>query len=134
MFDDEEEKDEQEESDEIDDAAPLDEVEIDEATLEGDEDEDDDAALAEEDDEEEEASLEELLAERSAPKRTGDDVEEEDDIMALVPEPDVAIDEVLPVRVIPVKDQEEFVCARCHLVKKKVQMVDADRRLCRDCA
>lgn len=101
------------------------------------EDEDEDDVLAGDDEEEaDEASLDELLAERSSTRRGTEDAEDEDeDIMALVPEPELpALDEVLPVRVIPLKDQEEFVCANCHLVKKKVQLVDAKRRLCRDCA
>jgi hypothetical protein len=132
----EELEDEDEDDDEIDDDTPLEEL-----ALADDDDEeeieDDDAsaaALPDEEDEGDEASLEELLAERSAARPTGDDVDEDEDLMALVPEPDVALDEVVPVRVVPVKDEEEFVCARCHLVKKKVQLVDADRRLCRDCA
>lgn len=127
-------KEELEDQDPIEEDESLDDVALEDVSIE-DEDEEDDDALAGDDDEDEaeEASLEELLAERSATKRTGEDVEEEEDIMALVPEPDV-IDEVLPVRVIPVKDEEEFVCANCHLVKKKVQLVDAERRLCRDCA
>ena len=101
---------------------------------EEDDDEEDDAALTEDEEEGDEASLDELLAERSKSRRGGEEAEEEEDLMSLVPEPDVAIEEVLPVKVIPVKDQEEFVCARCHLVKKKSQLVDEGRQLCRDCA
>ncbi|MEA2499014.1 MAG: hypothetical protein QOH26_1419 [Actinomycetota bacterium] len=127
-------KEEPEDQDPIEDDESLDDVALEDVSIEDEDEEDDDSLEGDDDeDEAEEASLEELLAERSATKRTGEDVEEEEDIMALVPEPDV-IDEVLPVRVIPVKDEEEFVCANCHLVKKKVQLVDAERRLCRDCA
>jgi hypothetical protein len=96
-------------------------------------DDEDDAVLPAEDDEEGEASLEELLAERSAARRGTDEADDDDDILALASEPDLPLDVALPVKVIPVKDQEEFVCAKCHLVKKKVQLVDAARQLCRDC-
>ncbi|MGH2755878.1 MAG: DUF4193 family protein, partial [Actinomycetota bacterium] len=49
------------------------------------------------------------------------------------PEPDVQSAEPLPAKLKPVKDQQEFVCARCHLVKKKSQLADEKRGLCRDC-
>lgn len=99
-----------------------------------DDDEDVLAVEGEEAAEGDEASLEELLAERTAARRGSEEAEDEDELLALVPEPDVLVDEVLPLRVVPVRDTEEFVCARCHLVKKKVQLVDEDRQLCRDCA
>jgi hypothetical protein len=53
--------------------------------------------------------------------------------MALSSEADKSIREPLPTRVIPIRDREEFVCTRCHLVKRKSQLADAERMLCRDC-
>ena len=87
----------------------------------------------EEEDDSGQTSLEELLAQRAAKPglESGDDL----DIMELVPDDQ---DAVLPEPVIgsvdPPKDQQEFVCARCHLVKPRVQLSDAGRGLCRDCA
>jgi hypothetical protein len=52
--------------------------------------------------------------------------------MALVPGRDT-IDERISSRVIPIKDRQEFVCARCRLVKPRVQLADPQRGLCRDC-
>jgi hypothetical protein len=85
------------------------------------------------DDEDEEASLDELLAKRSASRRGTDDSDDDDDIMSFVPEPDLGSAEPLPSKLKPVKDEQEFVCARCHLVKKKSQLADEKRGLCRDC-
>jgi hypothetical protein len=53
--------------------------------------------------------------------------------MALSSEAKTPLREPLPTRVIPIRDREEFVCSRCHLVKAKVQLADAERMLCRDC-
>ncbi len=91
-------------------------------------------ALAGDDDEGDESSLDELLTQRAAARRGTDDSEDEDDIMSLASEkePDV-MKEVIPARVIPVKDRQEFVCKRCHLVKLRAQLADEDRVLCRDC-
>ncbi len=108
--------------------------------LEGDidlEDEDEETALplagGDEEDESDEASLEELLSQRSATRRAGDDAEEEEDIMALASEREAPISEPLPTRVVPIKDRQEFVCNRCHLVKARSQLADEARMLCRDC-
>ena len=84
------------------------------------------------DDESEQSSLDELLAQRATGKREPDD----DDIMSLVADPVDPVDpvvEILPSRAQPIKDRQEFVCNRCHLVKPKVQLADSDRGLCRDC-
>ena len=98
-----------------------------------DEVEEADAAL-EEDDEEDQASLDELLAQRAAGRRGNDDADDNnDDIMALSSEPVEPVIEVIPTRVAPVKDSEEFVCKSCHLVKPKVQLADPKRGYCRDC-
>jgi hypothetical protein len=132
MFTEEEESREVEEVEEdpgeIDDSEPLD--------LEADDD-DDEAEIAltdDDDDEEDEASLEELLAQRAASRRGADETDDDsDDIMALASEAGKIPLEPLPTKVIPVKDQQEFVCNRCHLVKARSQLADAKRGLCRDC-
>lgn len=111
------------------------EDELEDDELEGDDD-DEELALAatDDEDEEDEASLEELLAQRAAARRGTDESEDEEDILSLASEPEVipAI-EPIPARVIPLKDRQEFVCNRCHLVKARVQLADAERGLCRDC-
>jgi hypothetical protein len=108
--------------------------------LEDLEDEDDDEvaaglALTTDDDEEsDDASLEELLSQRASSRRGGGDPEEdEDDIMSLASEREPTGAEVIRTKVIPIKDRKEFVCKRCHLVKARSQLADADRELCRDC-
>ncbi|MDQ3952394.1 MAG: DUF4193 family protein [Actinomycetota bacterium] len=108
--------------------------EVEDEDLEADED-DEEVALAATDDEddEDESSLEELLAQRAAARRGTDD-SEDDDILSLTSEPEtIPPIEPIPARVIPLKDRQEFVCNRCHLVKARVQLADAERGLCRDC-
>jgi hypothetical protein len=78
-------------------------------------------------------SLDELLAQRAATRRGGDEADDDDDIMALASERDHGIADSAAARVIPIKDRQEFVCNRCHLVKAKSQLADAQRGLCRDC-
>jgi hypothetical protein len=78
-------------------------------------------------------SLDELLAQRAAARRGGDEVEDDDDIMALASERTEKLTEASTARVIPIKDRQEFVCNRCHLVKAKSQLADPQRGLCRDC-
>ncbi|MDQ3940633.1 MAG: DUF4193 family protein [Actinomycetota bacterium] len=91
-------------------------------------------ALATDDDEEtDESSLDELLSQRAAARRGSDEQDDDDDIMALASEKEPKIAEVIPPRVIPIKDREEFVCNRCHLVKARSQLADDKRGLCRDC-
>lgn len=53
--------------------------------------------------------------------------------MTLSSEHNSPIREPLPSRVIPIRDRQEFVCSNCHLVKKRSQLADADKALCRDC-
>ena len=99
--------------------------------------EDEEAALAtdDEDEESDEASLEELLAQRASARRGGEDAEgEDDDIMALSSEKDTPATTVLPSKVIPIKDQQEFVCKSCYLVKARSQLADEKRMYCRDYA
>lgn len=74
-----------------------------------------------------------MLAQRAARRGPDDADDETEDIMALSSEAATPVREPLPSRVIPIRDREEFVCNRCHLVKKKVQLADADKGLCRDC-
>jgi hypothetical protein len=101
---------------------------------EAEEDDDAEAVVADDEDEpSDDASLEELLAQRSAARRAPDELDDEDDIMALASERHVPLNEPLPTRVIPIKDRDEFVCNRCHLVKKRSQLADEERGLCRDC-
>lgn len=106
--------------------------------VDGEDEEDDDpeAALAQaagDEEESDEASLEELLSQRATARRGTDESEDDDDIMALASEKDSVVDEPLPVKVVPIKDQKEFVCSHCHLVKARVQLADEKRMLCRDC-
>jgi hypothetical protein len=104
----------------------------DEVDVSDDEVEDELAAVAPAEDDEE-TSLEELLAQRAA-RRTPDEADEEgDDIMALTSQKEPSGGEPLPSRVIPIRDKEEFVCSRCHLVKARSQLADESRLLCRDC-
>ena len=122
---------EKEQRDEIEDEEDdLEEVEIDDP----EEAEAELAAASEDDDEEDDASLDQLLSQRAASRRGSDDSEDDDDIMALATEkePRGSVD-VIPARVIPIKDRQEFVCQRCYLVKARSQLADADRTLCRDC-
>jgi hypothetical protein len=80
------------------------------------------------------SSLDELLAQRAAARRgSDDDAEDDDDIMALTSERTEKLSEASTARVIPIKDRQEFVCNRCHLVKAKSQLADPQRGLCRDC-
>ncbi len=119
-----EEKEEVEETDEVE----LDEAEVEEAEASL-------AATEEDEEDSEEASLEALLAQRGAGRRTGAaDESDEDDIMALSSQKEPAAGDVTSARVIPIKDRQEFVCQRCHLVKARSQLADAQRGLCRDCA
>ena len=75
-------------------------------------------------------SLEDILAKR--PEERVVAVEEEDDsILSLDREERL---ETLSVRVIP-KQESEFVCQKCHLVKPiRSQLADRERMYCRDCA
>lgn len=118
----------------------LDQLEPQEQDLEAEEleaaDEEDVTLLAAGDDEPDAAedSLDELLAPHASTRRGREESEEEEDIIsALVPDPDIAVVEPLPSVVLPIKDNQEFVCNSCHLVKARSQLVDESRGLCRDC-
>lgn len=132
---------------EADDAEALDDEELDDESLEDDEleteasltasPEDESGARAApasggDEDESDQASLEELLAQRAA-ARQGSDDGDDGDIIAFDAddEPPPTVD--IPARANPVKDDAEFVCNSCYLVKPRVQLADAARGLCRDC-
>lgn len=110
---------------------PGDEFE-DEEDLE-DIDDDDDQELPS-DDEDDEGALEDLLTPRPGGRRAeGESDEDAEDIMSFVPEPDLPKNvDPPPAKLRPVKAQE-FVCNNCRLVKKRSQLADASRTLCRDC-
>jgi len=94
------------------------------------------ATTDDEDEDDEDTSLDQLLSQRAAARRSGDETDEgDDDIMALASEKEPRGTVEVPLsRVAPVKDRQEFVCQRCYLVKARSQLTDADRMLCRDCA
>jgi Domain of unknown function (DUF4193) len=123
-------------NDELEQLEPQ-EQELEAEELEASDEEDEDIAqLAAGDDEPDpaESSLDELLAPHASTRRGREESEEEEDIIsALVPDPDIAVVEPLPSVVLPIKDNQEFVCTSCHLVKARSQLVDESRGLCRDC-
>jgi hypothetical protein len=99
--------------------------------------EEDDDVVSLDDDELQQASLEQLRDQRTARKRL--DLDEDEDLLALVsdtdlPDADLPDAEAAPARVTPIESRQEFVCARCRLVKPRVQLADSARGLCRDCA
>jgi hypothetical protein len=94
--------------------------------------EDQEAVAAEEGEGDGSASLDELLAQRAASRRSSDE-DDDEEILALVSERDEPVRDSINPRVIPIKDRQEFVCERCHLVKAKSQLADPQRGLCRDC-
>jgi hypothetical protein len=104
------------------------------------EDDEDDAAAAEGeddlvvslDDELQQANLEQPRDQRIPRRRL--DTDDDEDLLALVSNAEVAQGEAAPARVTPIKSRQEFVCARCRLVKPRVQLADPARGLCRDCA
>jgi Domain of unknown function (DUF4193) len=112
-----------------DESSPEAEGEEDESTA-GTEEDDDVVTL--DDDELPQASLEQLRDQRIARKRL--DLDEDEDLLALVSDTDLPDAEVAPARVTPIESRQEFVCARCRLVKPRVQLADPARGLCRDCA
>lgn len=75
-----------------------------------------------------ESSLDELLARRAAKAAEG----EEDGLADLISLLDDAPGGLQAKT--PPPTRSEFVCSRCRLVKLRVQLPDATRLLCRDCA
>jgi hypothetical protein len=75
-------------------------------------------------------SLDEILAKRPE-EQAADEEEDEESILSL--DRDERL-ETLTVRVIP-KQETEFVCQKCHLLKPiRSQLADKQRMYCRDCA
>lgn len=112
------------------DERPADELDDDEDLEDIDEDEDEELPS---DDDEEDDGFEGLLGHRPTGRRTkGGSDDDAEDIMSLVPEPDLPSVDPPPAKLTPVK-AHEFVCARCRLVKKRSQLADPKRMLCRDC-
>lgn len=124
---------EQDELEAIEPDEELEDAAEDELVAEEEDEDGDDAEVAEEDDEDGSTSLDALLAQRAAARRGGDDPEDDDALMSLASEADEPVAESITTRVIPMKDRQEFVCNRCHLVKAKSQLADPQRGLCRDC-
>lgn len=85
---------------------------------------------ADDDDAGPESSLDELLARRAAKAALeGEEGDGGADLPSLLDDEPGAF----KVRAAPPK-RPEFVCSRCRLVKPRVQLSDATRSLCRDCA
>ena len=113
-------------------AREFDDEEPDEEALEDDEEEDSAPAPVDDEEGEGSTSLDQLLAQRASRRASADD-DDDDEIMALASERHQPLREAISTRVIPIKDRQEFVCKRCHLVKAKSQLADPQRGLCRDC-
>ncbi len=137
-FDEESLDEDLDDADDLDDAETLedDESSTDEESVDEDEDEEDDeagtpagAAAAEEDDDLEdddadvELALDEVLAETIMRTATDDDDDGPVDTEALAD----PFDTILP------KQDDEFRCSSCRLLKKQSQLADAAKMLCRDC-
>ncbi|MDQ4143944.1 MAG: DUF4193 family protein [Actinomycetota bacterium] len=112
---------------------PSAEAEDDEDSEFEDDDDQEDAALPDDEEDGDQASLEELIAQRAAGRKAADESEDDGDIMALASERDEPVLEALPTKVAPIREQKEFVCKSCYLVKPRVQMADTKREYCRDC-
>jgi hypothetical protein len=78
-----------------------------------------------------EASLEELLAKKSRRQEESEEPAEEEAM--LNPEAEDRVATSLPGKVTP-KQETEFVCKSCFLVKHQSQLADPKRMLCKDCA
>jgi Domain of unknown function (DUF4193) len=76
-------------------------------------------------------SLEDILATRPEERAVVTEEEEEETILSLDREERL---ETLSVSIVP-KQESEFVCQKCHLVKPiRSQLADRKRMYCRDCA
>ncbi len=79
-----------------------------------------------------EESLDELLAKRPEERAAAGEEEDEESILGSLDREERL--ETLAVRVVP-KQESEFVCQKCHLVKPiRSQLADRKRMYCRDCA
>lgn len=78
----------------------------------------------------EDASLDELLAKKPEERVVAEEEEDEESILNLGREERL---ETLSVKVVP-KQESEFVCRKCYLVKPiRSQLADKRRMYCRDC-
>jgi hypothetical protein len=76
-------------------------------------------------------SIETILATRPEERIVAPEEEEDENLLSLDREERL---ETLSVRIVP-KQESEFVCQRCHLVKPlRSQLADRKRMYCRDCA
>ena len=118
--------------DELEQLGDADEDDLDDVDEEEDEEQADGEGVVE--DEGGETSLDRLIAQRDARRRRTGDEDDDADFLALASEPETLLrGEPLPERVEPIAAHREFVCRRCFLVKRRSQLADADRMLCRDC-
>lgn len=135
VFDEEDLADGFEATDEIEDEGDdLDEGAVEEAAPEGDDDETDEVsdiapvALDDEDDltidQDVELALDEVMAKTMLLQSDTDD---DEDVPAEPEEKGEATDSVLP------KQDDEFRCSSCRLLKKTSQLADRAKSLCRDC-
>jgi hypothetical protein len=86
--------------------------------------------LEDDDEDDSDESLDAIL-QKEAPRRDrASDEDDDDEIDFSQPDPVIA---ELNTRAAPLKDTQEFVCSRCHLVKARSQLADVQRQLCRDC-
>lgn len=100
-----------------------------------------DEELSEEEPGEEEAAVEAEVVGEDEETVAGDEAPEPDAVVELllrrtgVLPADAEIgDPELETTLPPPRRKDEFVCAGCFLIKARVQLGDAKRRLCRDCA
>jgi Domain of unknown function (DUF4193) len=98
-----------------------------------DEEEEDEADASDEEDEDGPSSLDQLLEKRSALRSGTDDSDDDDEILALADDTLAPAKGGVKAPVIPLRDREEFVCRSCFLVKRRSQLADPEKQLCRDC-
>lgn len=88
---------------------------------------------SEDDEEDAETSLEALVARRAASWGGGEEMDDPDELIQLVPQRPIRSADPIPAKVVQIRARHEFVCNRCHLVKARSQLADHERGLCRDC-
>ena len=77
-------------------------------------------------------SIQDLLAKQEASETVKEAVEDDEEVVPL----DLARDdraEAIDTKVVP-KQENEFTCRNCFLVKHRSQLADKKKMLCRDCA
>ena len=110
----------------------YDDEDLDDEDLDDDEDSESVDSAEDDDDSDEEESLEAILTKESPRRLHSDDDDEEADEIDFAGQPEL-INAELKTRADPLRDVQEFVCSRCHLVKARSQLADPERQLCRDC-